>query len=40
VEVELDLPDNLYFWIQEEDEDEASRYPSPYTRLAEWRDMT
>jgi hypothetical protein len=39
--VEVDLTDieHTYFWIQEEEDATPARHRSPYTILAEWRDM-
>ena len=40
VVVEATPSGTYYLWIQEEDDDEATRHRSPYTILAEWRDVT
>lgn len=39
VEVDLAEPEHTYFWIQEEQDSNPARHRSPFTILAEWRDL-
>jgi hypothetical protein len=39
VVVDVTTSGDTYLWIQEEDDSKATRHRSPYTILAEWRDM-
>jgi hypothetical protein len=39
VEVETLQSGNVYLWIQEEDDSDATRHRIPYTLLAEWREI-
>ena len=39
VKIEQVPPDTTYIWIQEEEETSLSRHRSPYTILAEWREI-
>jgi hypothetical protein len=39
VRVETVSSNDPYLWIQEEEDNSASRHRSPYTILAEWRDI-
>ncbi len=40
VRVAKEPPDSVYLWVLVEGDDEAERHRIPYTRLAEWRDMS
>jgi hypothetical protein len=39
VVTEVTTSGGVFLWIQEEDDDKATRHHSPYTILAEWRDV-
>ena len=40
VRVAIEPPDDVFFWILEEGDDEAVRHRVPYKLLAEWRDIS
>jgi hypothetical protein len=40
VRAESHPQDDVFLWIQEEGDDQATRHRVPYRILAEWRDMT
>ena len=39
IEVDISDVEHTYFWIQEEEDSSPARHRSPFTILAEWRDM-